>query len=91
MIIALLAALAMVLQDILEVLKDQSQARNHALLAGAFDSLMWLALIASTTISVSALQGHSLSKKILVVSLVTIANFIGQGTGVLIGKKFIKQ
>lgn len=91
MIIAILAALSMVAQDILEVCKDQAQARNRAVLAGLFDSLMWLALITTTSISVTALQGHKTSQKVLVIILVSAANFIGQFTGVLIGKKYIKE
>lgn len=89
--VAILAAFAMITQDVFEVLKDQSQARNRAFLAGMFDSLMWFALITTTTISVTALQGHSLHQKILVLVLVTLANFIGQGTGVIIGKRFIHE
>jgi hypothetical protein len=89
--VAILAALAMVTQDIFEVLKDQAQVRNRAILAGLFDSLMWLAVITTTAISVTILQGHSLSHKILVVGLVTIANFVGQGTGVLLGQRLIKE
>jgi hypothetical protein len=89
--LAIVAALSMITQDVLEVLKDQSQARNRAFLAGMFDSLMWFALITTTTISVTALQGHSLHQKVLVLILVTVANFVGQGTGVLLGKRFIKE
>lgn len=89
--LAILAAVSMIFQDILEVLKDQSQARNRAVLAGVFDTLMWLTLITSTSISVTALQGHSLKMKILVISLVSLANFGGQIAGVTIGKRFIKE
>jgi hypothetical protein len=89
--VALLAASSMVCQDIFEVLKDQSQARNRAFLAGCFDSLMYLALLTSNYIAITTLQGHKLSEKILVVSLVTVANFIGQGSGVLLGKRYIKD
>ena len=89
-LLALLAGVAMAIQDFLEVLKDQAQARNRPVLAGTFDSLMWLALITTTSISVTALQGHSLHEKIIVILVVTVANFIGQIVGVLTGKRFIK-
>jgi hypothetical protein len=89
--IAIVAALSMICQDILEVLKDQAQARNRGFLAGLFDSLMWLALITTTSISVTALQGHKTSQKVAVLVLVTGANFIGQMTGVYFGKKYIKE
>lgn len=91
MLIALIAALSMCCQDVLEVLKDQAQARNRAILAGLFDSLMWLALITTTSISVTALQGHKTSQKVLVIILVSAANFVGQFTGVIIGQKLIKE
>lgn len=89
--IIVLAALAMVAQDILEVLKDQSQARNRAVFAGIFDTLMWLCLITSTTVSVTALQGHKLSEKIIVIVAISVANFVGQYFGVKIGKRYIKE
>ena len=89
--VALLAAVAMIFSDIFEVLKIDADSRNRALLAGVFDSLLWLATISTTAISVTILQGHSLHQKIWVIALVTVANFIGQGTGVLLGKKFIKE
>jgi hypothetical protein len=89
--VAILAAIAMVTQDIFEVLKDQAQARNRGFLAGLFDTLMWYALITSTTVSVTALQGHKLSQKVLVILLVSIANFAGQMSGVYLGSKYIKE
>lgn len=89
--VALLAALAMVIQDLVGVLLVQAEARNRAWQAAACDSLMWLAGISTTSISVTALQGHSLHEKVLVVVFVSLANVIGTFSGVLIGKKFIKS
>lgn len=91
MVIALLAAIAMIVNDIFGVLMIQSEARNRGVLAGIFDSCQWFAAIATTTISVTALQGHSTKEKILVILFVTAANLIGSITGVLIGKRFIKE
>lgn len=90
MIIILLAALSMVIQDILEVLKDQAQNRHHKALAGLADTLMWLALISSTTISVTVLQGHDLTSKVEAIIFISLANFVGQYTGVAIGDRFVK-
>lgn len=90
MIIALWAALAMVANDVLAVCLVQAEARNHALLSGCLDSVMWLASIATTTISVTALQSHHLSLKIIVVVAVTLANMTGSVAGVRIGRRFIK-
>lgn len=91
MILALLAALAMVFQDIIGVFQIQAEARNQASLAGIMDTIGWLLVITTMTISVSALQGKSLGEKVLVVVLVSLANFIGSYTGVKIGKRYIKN
>lgn len=91
MIIAVLAAIAMLFQDILGVLMVQAEARNRGLLSGTFDSLQWFAAITTTTISVTALQGHSFGEKVLVIVLVTLANLVGSVIGVQVGKKFIKE
>ncbi len=91
MTLILLAALAMVWQDIFEVFKDQSQARNRAVLAGLFDTLMYLGLVASMTVSVTVLQAHNTSHKIEALVIISVANFIGQFTGVIIGARYIKN
>ena len=91
MIIALWAALAMVANDILAVCLVQAEARNRALMAGCLDSVMWVASIATTTISVSALQSHHLSLKITVIIAVTLANMLGSIAGVRIGKRYIRE
>jgi hypothetical protein len=91
MIIALWAALAMVANDILAVCLVQAEARNHALLSGCLDCVMWLASIATTTISVTALQSHHFSLKVIVVVAVTLANMAGSIAGVRIGKRYIRE
>jgi hypothetical protein len=90
MIIALWAALAMVAQDILAVCLVQAEARDKAALSAGLDSAMWLASIATTTISVTALQGHQVPVKTVVVVAVTLANMVGSFAGVKIGQRFIK-
>jgi hypothetical protein len=89
-IIALYAALAMVVQDVLAVCLVQAEARNRAPLAGLLDCAQWGAAISTTTISVTALQGHSLGLKAVVVIAVTAANFGGSWLGVKIGHRFIR-
>jgi hypothetical protein len=90
MIIALYAALAMILQDILAVCLVQAEARDRAALSGLLDAAQWGAGIATTTISVTALQGHSMGLKAVVVAAVTAANFGGSWLGVQIGRRLIK-
>ncbi len=91
MSIAILAALAMLLQDVLAVGLVQAEARNRAVLAGVLDTVGWLATITTLSISVTTLQGHSLRDKILVIALVSLANFFGSFLGVKIGKRYIKE
>jgi len=52
------AAVAMLVQNVLAVFLVQAEARNRALLAGLLDCLMWPAGMVTTTITVTALQGH---------------------------------
>lgn len=88
---ALAAAAAMLVNDVAAVLLVQSEARNRAGLAALFDSIMWLASIGTTTISVTALQGHDLSAKALVLVAVELANVAGAYIGVAIGRRLIKE
>jgi hypothetical protein len=88
---AVWAALAMLVQDVMAVLLVQAEARNRATLAAAFDSIMWLASITTTTVSVTALQGHQLSVKAAVIIAVTLANVAGCYIGVAIGKRLIRE
>lgn len=91
MTIAFLAAISMIFQDILGVIMVQAEASNHGWIAGITDSIQWLFAIATTTFSVTALQGHSVKEKVFVIVGVTIANLIGSQLGVLIGKKIVRN
>lgn len=91
MVIALYAALAMLVNDVAAVLLVQAEARNRAGLSAIFDSIMWLASITTTTVSVTALQGHDLSTKALVLVAVELANVAGCYIGVAIGRRLIKE
>jgi hypothetical protein len=89
--IALWAALAMAANDLFAVLLVQAEARNRAVLSGALDTCMWAAGIATTTISVTALQGHDGPLKGLVVAAVSVANFAASWGAVKIGERLIRQ
>lgn len=88
--LALWAALAMFVQDVCGVLLVQAEARNRGWLAALFDSLMWLAQITCTSISVTTLQSGHLSTKALVICAVELANVAGCIIGVAIGKRYVK-
>jgi hypothetical protein len=81
----------MLVQDVTAVLLVQAEARNHAVLSAVFDSVMWLASIACTTVSVTTLQGHHTSAKVIVLVAVEMANVAGSIIGVRIGKRLIKE
>lgn len=91
MLIALLAAGAMIIQDLVGTFLVQAEARNKAWLAALMDSLGWLFGIMTTSIAVTSLQGHDVKEKIIVVVAVSLANVAGTFAGVLIGKRFIKD
>lgn len=91
MIIAIYAALAMVVQDVVSTVMVIAENRKKAALAGALDSLGWIAAILTTSISVTSLQGHSVVDKAWVIGLVTLANFLGTYAGVKIGQRFVKN
>ena len=93
MVVATVAAAAgaMLVNDIAAVLLVQSEARNRAGFAALFDSIMWIASITTTTVSVTALQGHHLSVKVAVLVSVELANVAGCYIGVAIGKRLIKE
>lgn len=89
--ICMLAFVAMVIQDVLGVMQTQANARNNAHLSGVLDMLGWVAAIATTSISVDAINGHNFLMKALVITSVSIANYIGSVMGVRLGERFIKQ
>ena len=89
--IALAAAGAMLIQDVMGVLLVQAEARNRPGLAALFDSVMWLAQISTISISVTTLQGHHLGAKAMVLIAVECANVAGCYVGVAIGKRWVKE
>ena len=87
---SLWAAAAMLAQNVLAVFLVQAEARNRALLAGLLDCLMWPAGMITTTITVTALQGHHAGLKGEVIAAVTLANFVGSSAAVSLGRRFIR-
>ena len=83
--------IAMVLQDVLGILMVQAEARNHSWMTAHFDTLQMFALLTTQTISITAMQGHSLNQKVLVIIAMTLGNYVGALTGVPLGKRFIKE
>lgn len=88
--IVALASGAMVFQDVLGTCLTQAQARDRAVLSGWLDTVAWGAAIATTSISVTALQGHNTGLKVAVIAGVSAANFCGSWLGTIIGKRYIK-
>ncbi len=87
--VAILAASTMAVTDVLGVVLVQAEAKNRGWLAGIMDASQWGVGITTTTLSVTAFQGHSLSEKVLVGGFVTLANVLGTKLGQLIGKRYV--
>lgn len=90
-LIAIIAGAAMLVEDVLGTLLVQANAKGLAWLSGVLDALAWGAGIVTTTVSVSALQGHSMLAKVVVISVITVANVFGSVIGVKLGEKLIKS
>jgi hypothetical protein len=88
---AILAAVAMLVQDLIAVPLVQAEARNRAHLAGLLDTVGWLVAIFTTFISVDTLQGHNTADKVAVVVLVSLANYTGTLLGTKLGRRFVKE
>jgi hypothetical protein len=91
MLIVALAALAMLLQDVISVPLVQAESRDRAHLAAILDTVGWLVAITTTSISVNTLAGHDVGRKVAVVVAVSAANYLGTYTGVRIGKRYVKS
>ena len=85
--IVLVAALAVVVQDVVGTVMVMAEAKGRGWLAGVMDAIGWIVGITTTTISVTALQGHDMPRKVAVVLLVTIANVVGTKLGQLVGSQ----
>ncbi|HEX7355254.1 MAG TPA: hypothetical protein VF288_10530 [Mycobacteriales bacterium] len=91
MLVAIVAAVAMFVDDAISVVLVQAEAANHGWLAGICDGAMWGVGILTTTISINAFDGHSLTEKVLVALLVTVANVLGTKAGQLMGKRLLSS
>jgi len=89
--IAIIAALCMVIQDILEIAKAQGAARNNGKIVAIADTLFWYVSITGTTLAAFTLHGGTLSSKIWVIILVSAANIVGNLLGTELGKRFIRD
>lgn len=87
---AIIAGAAMLVEDVLGTLLVQANAKDLAWLSGLLDALAWGAGIITTTVSVTALQGHSMLAKVVVITAITIANVLGSVMGVKIGQRILK-
>lgn len=91
MIPAIIAAIAMVIQDVLGTIMVMAEAKNRGWLAGVMDSAGWIVSITTATIAITAFQGHNMNEKVLVVILVSLANLFGTKLGQMIGSRYVKD
>lgn len=91
MLTIVLAAVSMLISDVLSVLLVQAEARNKAVLAGLLDTIGWGAGIVVTLSTLNALNGHDLPLMVGVVGAVSAANFGGSWLGVRLGKRFVRE
>jgi hypothetical protein len=84
---ALVAALAMLGQDLLSTWLVQAEAGYRPVAAGVLDTLGWPMGMAVTFTTVTALSGHDLALKVAVCAAVSAANFAGTSAAVRIGKR----
>ena len=86
---AVIAAVTMLFTDVLGTVMVIAEAHEQGWLAGWMDTAQWLVGITTTTITVTALQGHNLNQKIAVIVLVSAANLFGTKLGQMIGSRFV--
>lgn len=88
---AVLAALCMVVVDVISVVMVQAEAANRGWLAGLMDTLGWYPSIICTTLCVLALDGHSIEAKAAVLVLVGLANLFGTKLGQITGQRLLAR
>ncbi len=91
MLTIILAAVSMLVADVLSVLLVQAEARNKAVLSGVLDTIGWGAGVVVTLSTINALNGHNEALMVGVVAAVTVANFAGSWGGVRLGKRFVRE
>ena len=87
--IAIVAAVCMIIQDSLAVIKYQAAARNKGMIAAAADVVCWYVAITTTTIAAFTLHGNNFGAKVAVVAAITCANIAGNLLGTYLGRRFV--
>ena len=87
MLLALLAASAMIVQDTVAVVMVQAEAKQLGWTAGFMDMIGWLVAFVSLRISITS---HG-TGEVEAVVLISIANVLGTKIGQLTGKRFLKE
>lgn len=89
-LLCILAAGAMIAQDLLLTWMVQAEARNRWVLAGLLDCAGFLAQVTTFGVSIDAIVKGGLSSRTLwVLAALTLANFVGTGLGTKLGSKWI--
>jgi hypothetical protein len=89
-LLCLLAAGAMIAQDLLLTWMVQAEARNLWVLAGILDSVGFLAQVTTYGVSIGAIITYGLTARtVWVLVALTAANFIGTGLGTKLGSRWI--
>lgn len=88
--VALIAGVCMFIEDIVYTIMVQAEAADRGWLAGWMDTIGWLFGVQSTSISVAAVNGHSLVKHIVVLFVVSAANLFGTKLGQVMGTRTLK-
>jgi len=92
MLVALIAALAMVGQDITATYMVVAEARGNAVPAGLGDAVQWLFAFATGSIAYSAVIRHGwTAHTFLIVGAITVANVVGTIAGVRLGRRFTRK
>lgn len=91
MVDAVLAALCMVVVDVVSTVMVQAEAANRGWLAGIMDTLGWYPSIVCTTLCVLALDGRSMVDKIAVLVFVGLANLFGTKLGQVVGQEIMRR
>ena len=90
--VVLIAALAMVAQDIFETTKMVAIDRDRPFVTGLLDTGMWLCWFASSSIAIGSEALHGWTPHtIAIVVAVSAANFVGCASGVILGRRLIED
>lgn len=89
--VAIIAGLCMVVTDVAATIMVQAEAANRGWLAGWMDTFGYLFSIQTTAITVAAVNGHSLTKHIVVLACVSAANLGGTKLGQVTGKRLLAR